>query len=45
MIDLAYDIIKAHSDEIKVETGVDEGNPDTFVEGEGSESIIWLPVV
>ena len=44
MIDLAYDIIKAHSGEIKLETGVDERNPDTFVEGEGSESIIWLPV-
>jgi signal transduction histidine kinase len=34
-LSLAYDIIKAHSGEIKVKTK----------EGEGSEFIIWLPIV
>jgi two-component system NtrC family sensor kinase len=34
-LSLAYDVIKAHSGEIKVETK----------EGEGSEFIIQLPVV
>ena len=35
MVQTAYDIIKAHGDEIKVETK----------EGEGSEFVIQLPVV
>ena len=44
-LSLAYDIIKAHGGEIKVETKVDKGNPDTFGEGEGTEFIIQLPIV
>jgi hypothetical protein len=32
-----YDIVKAHGGELKVETKVDEGNPDTFGKGEGTE--------
>jgi signal transduction histidine kinase len=40
---LAYDIIKAHSGEIKVETKADEENPDNFGEGEGTKFIIRLP--
>ena len=34
-LSLSYDIVKAHGGELKVETK----------EGEGSEFIIWLPVV
>jgi signal transduction histidine kinase len=36
-------IIKAHGGEIKVETKVDEGNPDNFGKGEGTTFIIQLP--
>jgi signal transduction histidine kinase len=50
-LSLAYDIIKAHGGEIKVETKVDvadpesfgEGNPDKFGKAEGSEFTIQLP--
>ncbi|MEJ7821298.1 MAG: ATP-binding protein [Chitinophagaceae bacterium] len=42
-LSLSYDIIKAHGGEIKVETKVDEGNPDNFGKGEGTEFIIQLP--
>jgi signal transduction histidine kinase len=42
-LSLAYDIVKAYGGEIKVETKVDEGNPDKFGKGEGSEFIIQLP--
>ena len=41
-LSLSYDIVKAHGGEIKVETKVDEGDPDAFVKG-GSEFIIYLP--
>ena len=34
-LSLAYDIVKAHGGELKVETK----------EGEGSEFIIWLPYI
>ncbi|MEO8712693.1 MAG: ATP-binding protein [Parafilimonas sp.] len=44
-LSLSYDIIKAHGGEIKVETKVDEGNPDKFGKGEGTIFIIQLPVV
>ncbi len=43
-LSLSYDIIKAHGGEIKVETKVDEGNPDRFGKAEGSEFIIQLPI-
>jgi hypothetical protein len=46
MVQAAYDIIKAHSGELRVETPpaeqagkVDEGNPDKFVKDEGSDFI------
>ena len=42
-LSLSYDIVKAHGGELKVETKVDEGNPDSFGKGEGSEFIISLP--
>ncbi|HEY1870402.1 MAG TPA: ATP-binding protein, partial [Chitinophagaceae bacterium] len=42
-LSLAYDIVKAHGGEIKVETKVDEGNPDNFGKSEGSEFIVLLP--
>jgi signal transduction histidine kinase len=44
-LSLAYDIVRAHGGEIKVETKVDEGNPDTFGKGEGSVFIVQLPLV
>ena len=44
-LSLSYDIMKAHGGEIKVNTKVDEGNPDHFGKGEGTEFIILLPVV
>ena len=41
-----YDIVtKGHGGELKVETKVDEGNPDNFGKGEGSEFIIIIPIV
>jgi signal transduction histidine kinase len=43
-LSLSYGIIKAHGGEIKVEKKVDEGNPDTFGEGEGSAFKIILPL-
>ena len=42
-LSLSYDIVKAHGGEIKVETKVDEGNPDRIGKGEGSEFTILLP--
>ena len=44
-LSLSYDIVKAHGGEIKVETKVEEGNPDSFGKGEGTTFIIQLPVV
>ncbi len=43
-LSLSYDIIKAHGGEIKVETKVDDGNPDNFGKGEGTEFILLLPI-
>jgi two-component system, NtrC family, sensor kinase len=43
-LSLSYDIIKAHGGELKVESKVDEGNPDNFGKGEGTEFIIQLPI-
>ncbi len=43
-LSLSYDIIKAHGGEIKVESKVDEGNPDNFGKGEGTTFTIQLPV-
>jgi len=43
-LSLSYDIVKAHGGEIKVETKVDEGNPDRIGKGEGCEFIIELPI-
>jgi two-component system, NtrC family, sensor kinase len=42
-LSLAYDIVKAHGGELKVETKVDEGNSDDFGKGEGTIFIILLP--
>ena len=42
-LSLSYDIIKAHGGELKVETKVDEGNPDSFGKGEGATFSIILP--
>ncbi len=42
-LSLSYDIIKAHGGEIKVETKVDEGNPDNFGKGKETEFKIQLP--
>ena len=42
-LSLSYDIIKAHAGEIKVETKVDDGNPENFGKGEGTTFIIQLP--
>ena len=44
-LSLAYDIVKAHGGEIKVETKVDEENPDHFGKGDGSDFEIQLSVV
>jgi signal transduction histidine kinase len=38
-------MVKAHGGEIKVETKVDEGNPDHFGKGEVTTFIIQLPVI
>ena len=35
VIQTIYNIVKVHGGEIKVETKVDEGNPDRFGKGEG----------
>ncbi|MEO8713200.1 MAG: hypothetical protein ABI405_13805 [Parafilimonas sp.] len=43
MIQTIYDIIKAHGGEIKVESKVDEGNPDKFGKDKGTECIIQIP--
>ena len=43
VIQTAYDIIKAHGGEIKVETKVDIGNPDIFGKADTTEFIILLP--
>ncbi len=43
-LSLSYDIVKAHGGEIKVETKVNEGNPDYFGKGEGTSFIIQLPI-
>ena len=43
-LSLAYDIVKVHGGEIKVETKVDEGNSDNFGKGEGTTFIIQLPI-
>jgi len=43
-LSLSYDIIKAHGGELKVESKVDEENPDNFGKGEGTEFIIQLPI-
>ncbi|MBS1919105.1 MAG: HAMP domain-containing histidine kinase, partial [Bacteroidetes bacterium] len=42
-LSLAYDIIKAHGGEIKIETKESKGRPDDTV-GHGTEFIIKLPV-
>ena len=34
-LSITHDIVKAHGGELKVETKIDEGNPDTFGKGEG----------
>ena len=44
-LSLSYDIVEAYGGELKVEMKVDEGNPDHFGKGEGSEFIIQLPIV
>ncbi len=43
-LSLSYDIVKAHGGELKVETKVEEGNPDHFGKGEGTTFIILLPL-
>ncbi|TXD70023.1 GHKL domain-containing protein [Aequorivita lipolytica] len=43
-LSLSYDIVKANGGELKVETKVDEGNPDDFGKGKGTEFIISLPI-
>jgi two-component system, NtrC family, sensor kinase len=43
-LSLSYDIVKAHGGEIKVNTKVDEGNPDGFGKNEGTEFTIQLPL-
>ena len=45
VIQTSYDIVKAHGGELTVETKVDEGNPDYFGKGEGSEFIFQLPII
>ncbi len=42
-LSLSYDIIKAHGGELKVETKVDEGNPDNIGKGKGTTFIIQIP--
>ncbi len=37
------DIVKAHGGELKVQTKVDEGNPDHFGKREGTTFIMILP--
>ena len=43
-LSLSYDIVKAHGGELKVNTKVDEGNPDYFGKNEGTEFTIQLPI-
>jgi signal transduction histidine kinase len=43
-LSLSYDIVKAHGGEIKVETKVDEKNPDHPGRVEGSNFIVQLPI-
>jgi signal transduction histidine kinase len=42
---LSYDIVKAHGGELRVETKLDEGNPDHFGKNEGTIFIIQLPII
>jgi len=42
-LSLSYDTIKIHGGEIKVETQVDEENPNNFGKGEGTKFITRLP--
>jgi len=42
-LSLAYDIVKAHGGELKVETKVDEGNLDIFMKSDATNFIILLP--
>ena len=44
VIQTIYNIVKVHGGEIKVETKVDEGNPDRFGKREGSSFFILLPI-
>ncbi len=44
IVQTIYDIVKAHGGELKVETKVDEGNPDSFGKGKGTLFIITLPI-
>ncbi len=41
-LSLSYDIVKAHGGELKVETKVNEANPNSFGNGEGTTFIINL---
>ena len=43
-LSLSYDIVKAHGGEIRVYSEEDEGNPDSFGKGKGTEFIITLPI-
>jgi signal transduction histidine kinase len=43
LVQTSYNIIKVHGGDIKVESKVDEGNPDNFGKGEGTKFIIQLP--
>jgi two-component system NtrC family sensor kinase len=42
-LSLSYDIIKAHGGEIKVESEIDEGNPNNFGKGVGCRFTVQLP--
>jgi signal transduction histidine kinase len=44
-LSLSYDIVKAHGGELRVETKVDEGNPDHLGKDEGTIFIIQLPII
>jgi signal transduction histidine kinase len=41
-LSLSYDIVKAHGGDLRVETEVDEVNPDPFGKGKGSKFTILL---
>jgi len=43
-LSITHDIVKAHGGELKVETKVDEGNPDSFGKGKGTTFSIELPI-